>query len=96
MVTECRAAAGGLTANFGTVISVKVTSGPSGHFCWLTESCVSSCRQYRSHLSVRVSLLKQGQKKDKNQEDVLLGWVRLPYAFQVIVSCSTHPGDSGN
>ena len=27
VVTECRAAAGGLTANFGTVISVKVTSG---------------------------------------------------------------------
>ena len=63
VVTECRAAAGGLTANFGTVISVKVTSGPSGHFCRLTESCVASCRQYRSHLSVRVSLLKQGQKQ---------------------------------
>lgn len=62
VVTECRAAAGGLTANFGTVISVKVTSGPLS-FCQLTESCVASCGQYRSHLSVQVLLLKQGHKK---------------------------------
>lgn len=32
VVTECRAAARGLTANFGTIISGKVTSGPLS-FC---------------------------------------------------------------
>ena len=77
VVTECRAAAGGLTANFDTVISVKVTSGPLS-FCQLTESCVASCGQYRSHLSVLVSLLKQGNKQIRIKKDVLLSRVRLP------------------
>ena len=53
---------GGLMAKFGTVISVKVTSGPSS-FCQFTEGCVASYRQYRSHPSVQVSELKLGHKQ---------------------------------
>ena len=54
VATEPGQLLGGLMADFGTVISVRVTSGPSS-FCQLTESCVASCRQYRSHPSVQVS-----------------------------------------
>ena len=62
--TEPRASIGGLTADFGTIISVKGTSGliPPGQLTD-SESCLALCRHYRSYLLVLLSLLKQGQKQ---------------------------------